>query len=40
MSIPQLSKGKDPFHVKVSVRSPQHAALIEKDCAEVTKVEY
>jgi hypothetical protein len=30
MSIPQLSKNQAPFNVKIEVRSPAHAALIER----------
>jgi hypothetical protein len=40
MTIPQLTKHAAPFDVKVSVRSPAHAALIRRDCEEVTKLQY
>ena len=34
MRIPQIAKGIAPFHVKIEVRSPAHAALIERDCLD------
>jgi hypothetical protein len=40
MAIPQLTKHTAPFDVKVSVRSEAHAALIRRDCKEVTGIQY
>ncbi|KAF4555597.1 Cytochrome P450-like protein 29 [Elsinoe fawcettii] len=33
MSIPQFTQGKDPFAVKIKVRSEAHARLIERECS-------
>ncbi|EXJ73906.1 uncharacterized protein A1O5_02200 [Cladophialophora psammophila CBS 110553] len=40
MTIPQLTKHTAPFDVKVSLRSEAHAALIRRDCEEVTRIQY
>jgi hypothetical protein len=40
MRIPQLTKNKAPFPVKIQVRSQAHADLIERDCAEAVSVIY
>ena len=40
MTIPQITKHTAPFDVKVSPRSLQHVALIERECAEVVNVRY
>ncbi|KAK4943990.1 hypothetical protein LTR10_016510 [Elasticomyces elasticus] len=34
MRIPQIAKNKAPFQVKIEVRSPAHAALIERTCLD------
>ena len=34
MRIPQLTKNKAPFQVKIEVRSPAHAVLIERTCCD------
>ncbi|PVH78054.1 cytochrome P450 [Cadophora sp. DSE1049] len=39
-SIPQLTKNQPQFHVDIKVRSPAHAALIERDCAFAPNVRY
>lgn len=40
MTIPQITKHKAPFAVKVKVRSQQHADLIRRDCAGAVDVVY
>ena len=40
MTIPQITKNTAPFHVKIKVRSPQHAALIERDCSGAAATVY
>lgn len=40
MTIPQVTHHSAPFDVKVSIRSPQHAALIQRDCEEASKTRY
>jgi len=39
MRIPQLTKNKAPFSVKIEVRSPAHAALIERTCLDAVNAE-
>ncbi|KAK1761678.1 cytochrome P450 [Phialemonium atrogriseum] len=40
MTIPQITHGKAPFAVKIKPRSPQHAALIERECVEAVHTKY
>lgn len=40
MTIPQITHGKAPFAVKIKPRSPQHAALIERECIEAVHTKY
>lgn len=40
MTIPQFTGGKKPFDVRIKVRSPEHASLIERDCWEATNTRY
>lgn len=40
MRIPQITKNKAPFSVKVSARSEKHAALIQKECSGVADIVY
>jgi hypothetical protein len=40
MDIPQFTKNKEPFDVKIKVRSAAHAALIERECVAATTVRY
>lgn len=40
MTIPQITKNAAPFEVKVTPRSPAHAALIRTDCEESVNVRY
>ncbi|KAK5206130.1 hypothetical protein LTR41_007999 [Exophiala xenobiotica] len=40
MTIPQFTSGKKPYDVKIKVRSPEHAALIERDCWEASNTKY
>jgi len=39
-TIPQLTKNKAPFDAKVTVRSKQHAALIDRDCIDAVNAVY
>lgn len=40
MTIPQLTKHTAPFDVQVTPRSPKHAALIRRECADAVNVKY
>jgi hypothetical protein len=40
MRIPSLNSNKAPFSVKIKVRSPAHAALIDRDCSEAVNTRY
>ncbi|KUJ13362.1 cytochrome P450 [Mollisia scopiformis] len=40
MTIPQITHNQAPFAVKIKVRSPQHAALIERDCMAAVNTKY
>ncbi|KAF2647056.1 cytochrome P450 [Lophiostoma macrostomum CBS 122681] len=40
MTIPQITKHKAQFEVKVTPRTPAHAKLIRKECADAVKVRY
>jgi hypothetical protein len=40
MAIPQITNGKAQFAVKVTPRSPAHAALVRKDCEEAVHAVY
>lgn len=40
MAIPQITKNKAPFSVKVSARSQTHADLIRMECSESVNVVY
>lgn len=40
MTIPQITKNTPPFQVKVTPRSPAHAALIRRDCEESVHTRY
>ncbi|PNS18823.1 3-hydroxyphenylacetate 6-hydroxylase [Sphaceloma murrayae] len=40
MTIPQFTQGKDPFAVKIKVRSQAHARLIERECSSAVAETY
>lgn len=40
MTIPQITKHRAPFSVRVTVRSKQHAELIRKECSHAVNVVY
>lgn len=40
MTIPQITKHKAPFAVKIKVRSEAHADLIRRECADAVNTIY
>lgn len=40
MTIPQITKNKPPFQVRVKPRSPAHAALVERECKDSVNAQH
>ncbi|KAK5272252.1 hypothetical protein LTR99_010644 [Exophiala xenobiotica] len=40
MKIPQITRGQAPYHVNITVRSPKHAALIDRECIDAVNTKY
>jgi hypothetical protein len=40
MTIPQITKNRAPFQVKVTPRSASHAELIRRDCEKAVNTRY